>query len=222
MYDVEPTMWIRVATMHFSGRAVGWLQSLGRRIRQMSWAAFCAHIQDHFGREQHESLIRQLFRIRQLGTVAEYIEQISALVDYLSAYETNTYPLYCTMCFIDGLRSDIKSVIMVHRPSTLDTACALALVREEAANAGQWTVEDPFNKPSLKSSTGPTKWDKGKDTTKSSVPDKWVASDKLDSLRRYRRARGLCDKCAEKWSFGYKCAAAAQIHAMEEVWELLS
>lgn len=103
MYDVEPAMWIRVATMHFSGRAAGWLQSLGRRIRQMSSTAFCAHIQDHFGREQHESLIRQFFRIRQLGSVAEYIEQFSVLVDHLSAYETNTYSLYYTMCFIDGL-----------------------------------------------------------------------------------------------------------------------
>jgi hypothetical protein len=126
------------------------------------------------------------------------------------------------MCFIDGLRSEIKSVIMVHRPSTLDTTCTLALVQEEDADAGQWIVKYPFNKPSLKSSAGPTKWDKGKDTTKSGVPEKWVASDKLDSLRRYRRARGLCDKCAEKWSFVHKCVAAAQIHVMEEVWELLS
>lgn len=61
---------------------------------------------------------------------------------------------------------------MVRRHSTLDTACALALVQEEAADAGQWTIEDPFNKPSLKSSTGPTKWDKGKDTIKSGVPEK--------------------------------------------------
>lgn len=157
-----------------------------------------------------------------MGSAAEYIEQFSVLVDHLPAYETNTDPLYHTMCFIDGLRSDIKYVIMVHRPSTLDTACALALVLEEDVDVGQWTVKDPFNKPSLKSSTRPTKWDKGKDTTKSGVPEKWVASDKLDSLRRYGRARGLCDKCAEKWSFGHKCVAAAQIHAMKEVWELLS
>jgi hypothetical protein len=43
-------------------------------------------------------------------------------------YEANVDPLYYAMCFIDGLRSDIKSVIMVQRPSSLDTACSLALV----------------------------------------------------------------------------------------------
>jgi hypothetical protein len=35
---------------------------------------------------------------------------------------------YYTMCFVDGFRDDIKYVIMVQRPSNLDTARSLALV----------------------------------------------------------------------------------------------
>jgi hypothetical protein len=59
-------------------------------------------------------------------------------------------------------------------------------------------------------------------TKSGAQPDKWSSSDKLDSLRRFRRTKGLCDKCAKKWSYGHKCVATAQLHAMEEVWELLS
>ncbi|GJM87993.1 hypothetical protein PR202_ga04005 [Eleusine coracana subsp. coracana] len=44
--------------------------------------------------------------------------------------------------------------------------------------------------------------------------------DNLRALRNYRRARGLCDKCAKKWVYGHKCAAQVQLHAMQEVWEL--
>jgi hypothetical protein len=69
---------------------------------------------------------------------------------------------------------------------------------------------------------GITKWDKRKEIVKSGYTKKWSSSNKLDSLRRYRRARGFCAKCAEKWSTGHKCAAPAQLHAMEEVWNLLS
>jgi hypothetical protein len=36
------------------------------------------------------------------------------------------------MCFVDVLRDNIKAVIRVHRPSTLDNACSLTLVQEEA------------------------------------------------------------------------------------------
>jgi hypothetical protein len=48
---------------------------------------------------------------------------------------------------VDGLRDDIKSVVMIQRPSTLDTACALALVYEEAADSDrkrEFRHSEPF------------------------------------------------------------------------------
>lgn len=56
------------------------------------------------------------------------MERFSILVDHLFAYEANADPLYYMMRFIDGLRDDVKVVIMVQRPSTLDIVCALSLV----------------------------------------------------------------------------------------------
>jgi hypothetical protein len=54
MYEVDTVMWIRVATMHFEGRAASWLQSLRRRVRGFSWSEFCALMHERFKREQHE------------------------------------------------------------------------------------------------------------------------------------------------------------------------
>jgi hypothetical protein len=45
--------------------------------------------------------------------------------------------------------------------------------------------------------------------------------DKLASLKAYRRARGLCDRCADKWVLGHRCAPIVQLHALEELWELI-
>jgi hypothetical protein len=56
------------------------------------------------------------------------VEHFSALVDQLATYETTDNPLYYTMRFVDGLHDDIKLMVMIQRPSTLDTACALAMV----------------------------------------------------------------------------------------------
>jgi hypothetical protein len=39
------------------------------------------------------------------------------------------------MRFIDGLKEDIRPNVMIQRPSTLDSACALALVQEEAVES---------------------------------------------------------------------------------------
>ncbi|KAK3149541.1 hypothetical protein QOZ80_3AG0218760 [Eleusine coracana subsp. coracana] len=102
-------------------------------------------IQDRFGRDHHEALIRKLFHIKQNGTVTDYVDQFSELVDQLAVYESYTDPLYYTMRFINGLRADIKTTIMVQRPSDLDTACSLALVQEEATESvkkqDQWKYD---------------------------------------------------------------------------------
>ena len=78
-------------------------------------------------------MIRQLYHIRQTSTVADYVERFSELVDQLIAYEHSTDPMYYTIRFIDGLHDNIRSIVLVQRPSSLDTAYSLALLQEEVA-----------------------------------------------------------------------------------------
>jgi hypothetical protein len=87
MYMVESSVWVHNATMHFQGPAVLWLQSINHRVRLPSWKELCSWLHDRFGHDQHDSLIRQLFHIRQVGSVQEYIDKFSELVDQLVAYE---------------------------------------------------------------------------------------------------------------------------------------
>lgn len=48
----------------------------------------------------------------------------------------------------------------------------------------------------------------------SSYEDRWAA------LKAYRRARGLCDKCAKKYTRGHRCAPTVQLHVLQEVFQL--
>jgi hypothetical protein len=54
---------VKVATMYFEGAASRWLQSIEPRLPSLSWVQFCRLVQDRFGREQHELVIRKLFHI---------------------------------------------------------------------------------------------------------------------------------------------------------------
>jgi hypothetical protein len=153
---------------------------------------------DRFGREQHESLIRQLFHIRQNGSVPEYVEQFASLVDELAAYESHTDPLYYTTRFINGLRPYINAVIMVQRPSNLDSACALALVQEEALESTRRRhVEPIFNRMAWPHATAAP--DHGRadgvytESDKNTLDNRRLGSsaDRVASLKSYRRARGL-------------------------------
>jgi hypothetical protein len=109
-------------------------------------------VHDHFGHNQHEALIHQLFHIRQVGTT-QYVDHFSSLVDQLAAYEVELNPMSYATRFVDGLRDDIKSIVMIQRASNLE--CALALVQEEAVESNSkqevWRYEPSSTRVSYKS-----------------------------------------------------------------------
>jgi hypothetical protein len=60
------------------------------------------------------------------------------------------------------------------------------------------------------------------DAKKSTETNSQTTSDnKIAALHAYRRSRGLCQYCVEKYSRGHKCAAHVQLHAVQELWDLL-
>jgi hypothetical protein len=126
LYGTDPHMWVRVAKMNFLGDAARWSPSVEHQLQTCSWPTFSSLILERFGQEHHELLLRQLFQIRQIGPVQEYITQFTALVDQLNAYGGTNEPLYYTLHFVDGLKDHIRAVVSMHRPKDLDTACLLA------------------------------------------------------------------------------------------------
>jgi hypothetical protein len=128
MYGVESPMWIRVSHQHFDGPTKSWIHSIKATIPRYTWVEFCKLFHDRFDRDQHEILIRQLFSIKQTTSVSAYVTLFAELVDQLSSYSTSIDPLYYTMRFIDGLKPEIHSIVLMQRPKDLDTACTLALL----------------------------------------------------------------------------------------------
>lgn len=60
-----------------------------------------------------------------------------------------------------------------------------------------------------------------KDKKLGEIPRGRPIDDKLLASRAYRRARGLCQRCAEKWSRDHKCPATVPLNAILQVWDLI-
>jgi hypothetical protein len=156
-YFVPMERWIRLATMHFEGSALFWLQSVESRIREMNWEGLCLALITLFGRDQHSILIKQFYHIQHNSSMGEYIELFDLLVHQLLAHENQLTPTMITTRFIDGLRDEIKSVVVIQRPPDLDTACSLALLQEDVLlhmgrRDGRKMEHGAVLKPSLKPS----------------------------------------------------------------------
>lgn len=53
------------------------------------------------------------------------------LVHRLLAHEGTLTPAMLTTRFIDGLRDDIRAVVIVQHPTELDTVCSFAFLQED-------------------------------------------------------------------------------------------
>jgi hypothetical protein len=223
MYTVDPSVWVQVAYMQFIGPAARWLQSIEFRLSHISWGEFCHLIQDRFAKNQHQTLLRRLFHIRQMGTVSSYVEEFAQLIDQLNAYHTMPDPLYYTLKFVEGLKDDIKAVVMLQCPSDFDTATVLAQLQEEAGDLGKKRdYRKPYSgfqhqapPPSVGVQASSSKEVKQASTTSST-------DNKMAAMYAYRKAQGLCYKCGMTYSRGHRCADTVQLQMVEELWQMVS
>ncbi|CAO2169428.1 unnamed protein product [Urochloa humidicola] len=233
LMDIAPHRWVKLSSMHLTEAAARWLQSVESKVKTSSWSEFGKMVLERFGRDQHEILVRQLLHIKQSSSVKDYIDRFSALIDQLAAYETQSDPLHYTMKFVYGLKEEYRSTVLMHRPSDLDAAYVLAQLQEEVDDPGpkkdyKRTDYSYSNKPpvkpalplpsppavALKNSSGIDSKKPADNFRSSSAEDKWRA------LKSLRRAKGLCQYCAEKWSRDHKCADSVQLHVMQELLEI--
>jgi hypothetical protein len=67
--------------MHFEGPAARWLQSVHHIVHTANWSELCSWIHECFARDEHKILIRELYKIKQVDTVQEYIDKFCELID---------------------------------------------------------------------------------------------------------------------------------------------
>jgi uncharacterized protein YukE len=75
-YVVPVQRWVRMAVMHFEGSALYWVQAMEAWVREMNWESLCAALNTRFGRDQHNTLIRQFYHIRQTNSVVDYVDKL--------------------------------------------------------------------------------------------------------------------------------------------------
>jgi hypothetical protein len=70
---------------YVEGPAAIWYRSIAPQLPTATWETFCQWLHDRFDRDQHELLLRQIFSVRQLGTMSKchYLFSARRSLDYL-------------------------------------------------------------------------------------------------------------------------------------------
>lgn len=216
VYGVHPANWVKVALLNFTGNASFWLQSVRHQLVGISWLELCDWVCLKFTRDRQELLIRQWFHVGQTSSVAEYVERFDGLMHQLLSYDNALTPLYFLTKFVDGLKDEIRGVVMLQKAVDLDAACSVALLQEEILEGGKRTTYrktagSNFNKVFSRTAqvnvipkspaTSPGEERKCLESVRTNT-----RNDKISALKSYRRSKGLCFTCGKRWSKDHKCA----------------
>jgi len=214
------------ASSSFTGAAAQWLESFLTKSPHPSWSEFSQAVQARFCRNQHQILVRRMFHICQTATIYDYVQRFSDLLDKISAFEAHPDPVYYLTRFLDGLKPAVRVLVAIQQPKDLDTAFTLALLYEElgdgySAGSGlssvthtrsrQQAVPPPPPQP-------PAKWiSKSVEEKKAAESSRSMGDDRWNSLKLYRRSKGLCYTCGEKWGREHQCSKTIQLHVVQEM-----
>lgn len=135
VYGISTELWVRVATLHFTGNAASWLQLHESQSASMSWGELCAALCGKFGREQYQAHLRQFRTLRQTGTVQVYMSQFEEIMHQLLAHNPSFDPVFFTTQFLEGLKHEIRMGVVLHQPKDLDSTFSLASMQEELMDA---------------------------------------------------------------------------------------
>lgn len=208
-WNSPATQWVSYGTSQFVGAAATWLESFLAKSPQAGWEELVLAVQGRFMRNQHQVLLRRLYHIAQYGSVEDYAQRYSSLVDQITAYDARSDPLSLLTRFLDGLKPGVRVLVAIQQPPNLDIAYTMALLYEDMGDGS--TAWNSQSSPSLATRRAhvhqpqplpqsPARWisktieeKKNSEAVRGSVEDKWT------HLKEFRRSKGLCFVCGEKW-----------------------
>jgi hypothetical protein len=218
--------------MYFVDDALSWLQSSQTHLHYPVWKDFANSICLQFGRAEFQQYLRQFNRLQQVGTVVEYTSKFNSLMHNLLAHHTSWEPAFFITHYIDGLQRDIRAAVVLHRPTDLATAVELAILQEEVLETCRREVRRhdfapqqraipktplPLLPPPVPRAAIMPPPPRAEERKLAEAPRGATAEDKVAALRNYRKARGLCFTCGERWGRDHRCGPTVQLHVVEEL-----
>ncbi|KAJ9553590.1 LOW QUALITY PROTEIN: hypothetical protein OSB04_017635 [Centaurea solstitialis] len=220
-YSIPDEQRVDIAGFRMEGQAAHWFQWMYQNRQLSSWNTLVRAIEVCFGPSVYTNHQATLFKLTQIGTVAEYqseFERISNRIEELP-------PSSILACFISVLKQAIQTELVPFQPADLTTAIALARHIEAKMNTPSLPIPRyPSIKPNLIIPTV-TPSNRPPLLTLPPIPAP-QGSPKLTRTRRLtssemqqRREKGLCYFCDERFKPGHRCNPRQSLLVLEEMEE---
>ncbi|CAA0811245.1 Unknown protein, partial [Striga hermonthica] len=204
--ETDGTDRVRYAAYYLDGEANVWWQWLTRiyhkRQQVITWDVFERELLTRFGTSDYHNYNEALTRIRQTGSLREYIREFERLACCVRDWPEDAL----VGAFIGGLKFDLAAEVRLERPDTMHDAMEVARRREDhlvATRRGRADTRISDTRP-----TGPSQLPARARPAFNTQPAGSLVRQLSPEEVKRRREKGLCFKCEEKFTPGHQCKQA--------------
>uniref|UniRef100_A0A6N2KFS7 Retrotransposon gag domain-containing protein n=1 Tax=Salix viminalis TaxID=40686 RepID=A0A6N2KFS7_SALVM len=202
-FSVPPEKKVKMISFHLDREALQWYQWEECASSCSSWEDFVKVFCREFGSHGFEDFAEALFKLRQTGSLKDYITEFRRLATRIG----DLNPTLQLSCFIGGLREELKHNVKLLRPATVHEAMNFAhevdakfhklrLTHSSSGISNSRLPQSPLQHDVVPARTR-TEITSGKD-----MPFKKLTPEEI----QYERQNNLCFYCDEKFMRGHKCA----------------
>ncbi|XP_027150147.1 uncharacterized protein LOC113750359 [Coffea eugenioides] len=190
--------------LHLDGKASIWYQGFKMDKGELRWDRFSQEFCSRFGNLGEDDVIEEFNKLHQTSTVITYQERFEELRAAVMLKVPCLTESYYISSFLSGLKEEIKSVVKIHKPATLQSAFEKARWQEHylqvmAKQPRMATKPTPVTE-TIQKKPAHQMFDSSNNKT---TPQ---GSRRITPTEfQYRKDHNLCYKCEEKFSPGHVC-----------------
>lgn len=121
--------------MYLKGKADIWFDGFIASHSEADWGLFSEELCGRFAETTGEEVVETYSKIKQLGTIVEYQERFEELKAQVLLALAHVPESYYISVFTSGLKREIKSMVKMTKPTTLDQAFEVDSLQESTIQA---------------------------------------------------------------------------------------
>ncbi|KAJ4764940.1 polyprotein [Rhynchospora pubera] len=204
----------QLATLHFVEEAQEWYENFKEDYPNLPWQLLVAEVVDRFRAYSSSNPVGDFKRVHQIGKVSEYIRQFERAKSRLIGETKIRNTSFFIQGFIEGLKEEIRYVVEVLNPVTLNQAFHFA-------RKAELNLESVDRRPKQFKPTGFVPFKHSQDPPGVKIlpntiptPNSTGTLGPKEMTREQMRALRLCYWCKEKYTPGHKCKMRG-LHALQ-------
>ncbi|XP_071900910.1 uncharacterized protein [Coffea arabica] len=134
---VEENMKTEIAELYLRDRADTWFHRAFSGREVILWTELATALCERFGEGTPEEAIEEFNKLRQEGSVADYLEKFELLKALVMPSLPHLVDSYYKACFLSGLKEEIVNMVKMAKPLTLADAIEAAKLQEKNLRAMQ-------------------------------------------------------------------------------------